>query len=306
MGECEGAILGPLFSSSIIWYLFLGGAGSGAYVIASIVGLLRGGGGMRTGGPSARLVNAGRSAGFFITLFGVVFLVLDLGRIDRAYLLFIHPTFSMASIGAYVILLFLASTAYLMALQHLGLQELTHIVTQVVTWASVIFGVAVMTYTGLLLQSLSTVSFWASLLVPVLFVLSSLSSGMAILLLCGFVLGPERAMLPFLRRISHADGAIAAIEAIVLAVFVLYMRADTSALASVELLLEDRYAEAFWAGYVLCGLVAPLLGQVFVNRKTQVRFFGALGVALLVGGFYLRYCIVNAGVHDALARSFGI
>jgi len=307
----------PLFGPSIVWYLFLGGAGSGAFVIASVAGLLgaaRGTGAgqaamgrrMAATTPEARLINTGQILGFFIVQLGVVFLIADLGRVDRAYTLFTNPTFSMASIGAWVILLFSLAAAYPMAIRHLGLPEISPALTRAVEWAGAVLGAGVMTYTGLLLQSLWVVSFWASPLVPVLFVLSSLSSGAAVLLVCGFVLGPDKAMVPLLRRVSRADAIVAALEVLALVAFLLVMRASSAGSTSTDLLLTGLYTEWFWAGYVVCGLLAPVLVQTFAHRRVQARVFGALGVLLLVGGFSLRYCIVNAGFHDAFIVAIGL
>ncbi|NTW29041.1 MAG: polysulfide reductase NrfD [Coriobacteriia bacterium] len=294
----------PVFSPSVVWYLFLGGTGSGAYAIATFIDFVRHGRVARLSCPSQKLTRAGILLGFGIVLLGVVFLLSDLGRIDRAYTLFTAPTFSIASIGAYAILLFSVCTFYGIAVRYLSMPEFSPAFTKTVELAGGVFALAVMAYAGVLLASIKAVSFWQSPFIPALFVLSSFSTGVAVLMVCA-PLRSARKFAPDLRVISHFDMVIIATEVVALAVFMMTMYADPHTLLSVQQLMVGAYSAVFWLGYVMCGLLVPLI-MLAMSRRLTTNLHALVGVLLLVGGYCLRYCVVNAGAHDAVINVFRV
>ena len=106
--------------------------------------------------------------GFFMVLLGAVLLVTDLGRIDRAYLLFTHPTFTPLSIGAWAILLFAICVFYLLGVRHLGFWEPSPAFTTGAKVAGMVFAVTIIVYAGVLFADTRAVTFWSSPLVAAL------------------------------------------------------------------------------------------------------------------------------------------
>ena len=154
------------------------------------------------------------------------------------------------------------------------------------------------TYTGVLLQSLASVLLWRTPLVPMLFVLSSASCGIATAFLAASFVEtrhPHRGPLVWLARI---DGGIVVVEAGCLAAFVLLAFAGEETAAAARALAFGELAPVFWGVLAVCGLAVPLVLERFLthgNSRTQLLWIAAL---LLVGGFALRWCIVGAGAYD--------
>ena len=154
------------------------------------------------------------------------------------------------------------------------------------------------TYTGVLLQSLASVLLWRTPLVPVLFVLSSASCGIATAFLAASFVEtrhPYRGPLVWLARI---DGGIVVVEAGCLSAFVLLAFAGEETAAAARALAFGELAPVFWGVLAVCGLAVPLVLERFLthgNSRTQLLWIAAL---LLAGGFALRWCIVGAGAYD--------
>ena len=139
---------------------------------------------------------------------------------------------------------------------------------------------------------------WRTPLVPVLFVLSSASCGIATAFLAASFVEtrhPYRGPLVWLARI---DGGIVVVEAGCLAAFVLLAFAGEETAAAARALAFGELAPVFWGVLAVCGLAVPLVLERFLthgNSRTQLLWIAAL---LLVGGFALRWCIVGAGAYD--------
>ena len=111
----EGSAL-VMVSSYIAWYLFLAGAGGGAFLLGSFVDFaLRVSNRSWLRGASA-VTDAGLLAGPVLVALGTVFLALDLGAPDQAFRLFLTPSGSLLSAGAWALALFCATAfaAFLM------------------------------------------------------------------------------------------------------------------------------------------------------------------------------------------------
>jgi formate-dependent nitrite reductase membrane component NrfD len=224
-------------------------------------------------------------------------LLADLGRTDRALILFTRPTFSPVTVGTYALALLVICSLALILLAN-ATQPPPRWAALVRRGLSVVVAVAallVMLYTGLLFFSIGTGTLLGSLLLPTLFVLSSLSTGNALLLAVSYLLN-----LPFWGdRLFRLDSAIIALELLCLTVFLITAACDPLRAASFSTLTQGPYATLFWMGAVLCGLVAPL---VLESRRFARRVASgvnlALPVALLVftGGVCLRYSVLGAAL----------
>ena len=299
-------MLGPL----IVCYLFLGGTGAGACLVLAVLGMLaprelvavQGAGGrgasrgpagahavLRPPAPYRRLLAPGYAAALVALALGMVCLLADVGRADRLLLLLTSPALSHVAVGAWSL---------------------------AVCAALALAALAVMLYTGLLLQSLNAVPLWATPWLPALFVLSSLSCGMALVLAAAQLTGAAFAFVTVLGRLAAVDAAVVVLEALVLAAFVgtalagiggdfLVDRTDEALAASAEALVAGEAAWLFWGGFVLAGLAVPFALDVALARLRRPRPALALVAAacVLAGGLAMRFCVVEAGMHPLLAMA---
>lgn len=329
-------MLGPM----IVCYLFLGGAGAGACLVLAVLGLLAprervavvidGARGrvshraasprvvLRVPEPYRKLLAPGYVAALVALALGMVFLLADVGRADRVLLLLANPTLSFVAVGAWS----LAACAVLAALVALvwgGFARRASLrAVRVLEVALAVAALVVMAYTGLLLQSLSAVPLWASPWLPVLFVLSSLSCGAALVLAVAQFTGAARTFATALGRLAAVDAVAIVLEAVVAAVFVglalagiggdfVAGRTAEALAVSAEALVAGEAAWLFWGGFVLVGLAVPLVLDAVLARSRSARPPLAIVVAacILVGGFAMRFCVVEAGMHPLLAMTVG-
>ena len=318
-------MLGPL----IVCYLFLGGTGAGACLVLAALGLLapgelvavRGAGGDGAGRrpagahavlrpPAAyrRLLAPGYRAAPVALALGMVCLLADVGRADRLLLLLTSPALSHVAVGAWSLAV-CAVLAVLAALAWDGLvRRWRFAAVQVLQAALALAALAVMLYTGLLLQSLSAVPLWATPWLPVLFTLSSLSCGSALVLAAAQLTGAASAFATVLGRLAVVDAVVIVLEAAALAVFAgtaLAGRTAEALAASAEALVAGEAAWLFWGGLVLAGLAVPFALDVILARLRRPRPAIALVAAacVLAGGLAMRYCVVEAGMHPLLAMA---
>lgn len=312
-----------------ICYLFLGGTGAGLCLALAIMGLLV---------PRAsqmpesfnRIDSTGQVYHFlFGPCYGVAFAMLfcaafclwvDLGRPDQVFVLFLNPTLTFVSFGAWTLAfcIMLAALAGLWWVRVLPMPRrwlfvAAHVVLMVVA-------IAVMLYTGLLLQSIRAVPLWDSPLIPLLFVLSSSSCGIMSVLL---IVQCSRAGMLFqstCSKIVLIDACIVALEVLVLAMFFFSLPApgavlpttetEVAALASTQLLIEGPIAMVFWGLLVVVGLLVPLvldassIGHASKSLRLPRTMYQVIPVVssltVLVGGYALRWCIVEAGISSSM------
>jgi formate-dependent nitrite reductase membrane component NrfD len=101
---------------------------------------------------------------------------------------------------------------------------------------------------------------------------------------------------------------VASTAVLVLLYLVAGSRAGGAARESVSQLVAGRISPSFYGGTVLAGIVLPIgltLGGDALALPELV-LLGAIGIASLLGDFYVKYCIVKAGVYVPLVGSAGV
>ena len=169
-----------------------------------------------------------------------------------------------------------------------------------------VLAVCVAAYTGVLLGD-AGVAFplWNMAVLPILFIVSAASTGIAVtLLITRLVAADEAAALPWLGK---AGLVLPVLElALVIALLAVAGMAGGSAgaagAASVANLVSGPYAVAFWLGFVVIGLAVPFVLELMSHRGSQSKALPMAGEAcVLVGGFMLRYLVIMAAVAVAVA-----
>lgn len=283
-----------MFGFGTIWYLFAAGAGAGLYVVQFCIDpFCR----LRRGGPRDMQLLARKLVLLapVLVCVGSMFLVLDLTRPDRFMLVFRNPD-SLISLGACLIVLFVALTSAENGLWNSSGAKLARLAVAVRIGAFAV-AVGVVLYTGLFLMGMRGVPFWRSAFIAILFAASSLSSGMALFMLL-FVASFKRSRMPrFMRRLSKADSIVLALEVVLIAAFLVAQWNGASAAAEAcWRLVAGDLAWSFWVMLVGAGLFCPLMIDVLAGRDESPALLASKSLAVLVGCFFLRYCIMEAGV----------
>ena len=278
-------VWGPM----IAWYLFLAGASAGAFLTSAFVEVKY--------PESVKMRVAGRIIAPIFLGIGLVMLMLDaeagLHNPLRFFWLIANPG-SVMTLGVYFICVFMP-----VALVSALLEVLKKPVPKWLTWVGIVFAFAVAAYTGFLLGVVKAFPLWNNAVLPILFVVSALSAGLAATSLVGLLGDRERFEQMWLIKKSHV--ILSAIEMVVLATMLVIVSAGSvEGAASVYSLVAGQYAPAFWGGIVLLGLVAPFIIEgypVFITKRVEtsmtsmvVSVIGEAGV--LVGGFMLRLLVV--------------
>jgi len=156
----------------------------------------------------------------------------------------------------------------------------------------------VVVYTGVLPASMKSRPFWHGPALPVLFMVSAISNGIAVQYLLVHVLSPGNVI--GINVVAIMEGLLTAanimlllVELIVLFIYVLTMRASAAppAAQAANAWLTGRQKLAFWVGLVVIGLVAPLVLYAVGMNITWI--LASAGV--LIGGTVLRVLIVYSG-----------
>jgi len=157
-----------------------------------------------------------------------------------------------------------------------------------ILWTSIGAGIALGTYTGLLLGTLSARPLWNTTVLGPLFLISGLSTAAAFMLL--FKPG-EFAH----HKLARWDMALIVTELAFIGLFLMTLstggRVGQTAARD---LLGGPWTGAFWGLVVLLGLVVPLLLEI-IEHKRRLRPTVMVSVLILVGGFALRWILLVAG-----------
>ncbi|WP_302392379.1 NrfD/PsrC family molybdoenzyme membrane anchor subunit [Eggerthella sinensis] len=288
-----------MFSDSITWYLFLGGGGAGAVTVLALCDLLFGRWSKRPEHLRPRWTGQ-LSSGFFMRgyllaggalVLGALCLLLDLAHPERFLYVLLYPTFSVLTFGSYVLSATVVCAVALGGIALFGTARTPVVLVRALEACAAVFGVSTMAYTGVLLSEIGFVPLWGSPLLPVLFTCSSLSVGAAVALAGAW---PSAAETPHLMRaLSRADSMLIVVEAVALAAYLAFAALALGQGGAVETLLTGPNAELFWIGFVGAGLAGPLaLDAAYAVTRTP-SFLAVAVPFVLVGGFFLRYCIVN-------------
>jgi formate-dependent nitrite reductase membrane component NrfD len=304
-----------MLSNLAIAYLFFGGAGAGALAVLIICDFLS---------PQASRIFLERKDKFYAPqpsyypffrmgfqtagaalVLAVLCLLFDLGRPDIVLLLFTNPTLSYIGIGAWVLALTVFCAIVLAVIWSVCPRGVLRVFVRVVEWAGLIASLATAAYTGLLFWSIGEGLLLGSLFLPLLFVLSSFSTGLALLFLGAGLTGATHRFASTFARLIRLDIIIIILEIASLTALMLTAASGQASSLAVHALIAGDYAPVFWVGIVSCGLVAPFAFEAPYLLRVKppameriVIMTSSLPAALLVlaGGFCLRWGIIGAGI----------
>ncbi len=317
-----------MWSWPIYWYLFLAGTGAGAIAVSSFI-YLRGPGG-NFAERYVVIAKYGALIGPLPVIIGTGLLIFELGRPFRALNImtsnFWYQTFnpSPMNYGGWLLLL-VGAVSILYALSFMSwaqiaagrrgewLDRWSTALRKPLAGACVPLALATAVYTAMLLGAMPSRPLWNTPVLWLLFTVSALSTGIAAIMLVNRIAHRSDADQTRERQFHNtgywltlSDLILIMIELVVIALFFMfaYVTVQDASHAIQILLPGGALAALFWTWVILIGLLLPLLLEVFLVIRSQYRgghfrvpylLEVALPLAVLVGGFMLRYVIVVGG-----------
>jgi len=291
-------------------YLYLAGMGAGSFVIGILISWM----GAKLDPPFLSSLNL---FGYTLNLsrvpilwgpimvaIGAPFLILDLGIKWRFMYACLNPRTSWVARGFIILSIFIIFGLVLLAKSILPFEWLHADSTlwRIPEAIALLFAFATAIYTGILLKATKSVPLWNTSLLPILFLVSALSTGSMAIILSTLGTGMLSHDAGVLKVLMGGEQVLVVIEGIVLYLFLSRRyRASEQGKDSVRLLLFGEMKMIFWGGVVLTGFIFPVVLENIASffPGNFVLIFAA-GILLLCGGFFLRLGILHAGIKDQI------
>lgn len=245
----------------------------------------------------------GAVLGPVMVLGGSLLLIADLGTKAKVYRLFSNSS-SWMSRGTWIMVIFIIfGLGY--SLPSLNLfawlpWSKTALLGNIIGVVAAVAAVLMLIYTGLVLAVIKRIPFWSTPSLPLLFLFSGLSTGIACLLLIApfFQTSIGQEIVTLLRTLVIAEVILILVQLVVLAT---YLEIAKSGEVSVVESVRSLKTPLFISGVIALGLVVPL-GLLFgIAVASDISVLSGLawatGTLLLIGGILLRYSIIRAGVY---------
>lgn len=303
----------------VVAYLFLAGVGAGSLTVSASI-FLRGGGGSR--GVHVDIARYGAFLAPIPVMVGTFLLIFELGTFEagnwfRWLNLYKVINLSPMSIGTWLLTFFIILSlvfAYTFVRNAPGLpDEKRYALRRKLAWVAVPLGIGTAVYTGVLLGAMPARPFWNTPILAMLFLVSSLSTGVAVILLARALVHREGTD-PELEKqynesgylLAASDTLLIGFELMVVFLFVMFAYltiGDVKSAVSVIMVGGDL-ATLFWIGFVAVGLVVPVVVELYyvIPRLLYFKPYAAprsaeiiVPAVVLVGGFVLRYVVLIAG-----------
>ena len=278
----------------IATYLFLAGLGGGAYiagVFADFTGL------------STKIATVGICLGFPCLLTGCMFLIADLGKPINFWRALMRPRTSWIARGTIIITIFLIINFLHIILWIWPFDVLIDSAgtRYFISILGLLFAFGTVIYTGLLLGASRPIAFWSTAMLPLLFLVSALSTGFMAVILLSSAFGALKEELSILERI---DIILIILEIFIIAFYLQATHRVSESRDSAKLVLSGSVAPLFWFGVALLGLLLPLffdlIGLLASPGSNGHAWILLASVCGIIGGLLLRQVILKGGIHAPL------
>ncbi len=296
-------------------YLFLGGMGGGGMMVSYYFCCRR---------DERKLAALSAVTSLVIVVVGVFFLILDLEKPEKFYLVLMSPhlnTRSMIFVGSSILTAFIVLGLIYITSLDVEWPSILGKIISILPWygnsgvvsltglLAAIAGFLTTFYTGVLIGVLKSVPFWHTPALPLLFVASALSTGVVGILLLNDVYALMRPKEErhkyeeYCSILGKWDAILISIELLIVFTYLfIFSYGPREAELSVQLLTAGDMAPLFLGGVVLMGLSVPLLLEYWhimsesQGKKATCALPMVAAVLVIVGGLILRYAILQSGV----------
>ncbi|MBY5922954.1 cytochrome c nitrite reductase subunit NrfD [Ferrimonas balearica] len=293
-------------------YLFLAGVSAGAVMIAMAVKRYREYHGQVV--ADSGIIKAMALIAPLAVILGLGILIIDLTKPLEFWKMMIYwnPTsvmfWGVMVLSVYIVVLFL----YMAALFHQPLMvfgrklpwlgQLLNLIKRMegsMQWILMLLAVALGAYTGFLLSALKGFPLLNNPVLPVLFLVSGISSGAAATILFSLLCFRESAHSQDIHFVHTLEKPVLMTEIFLLITFFLGLvfAGGASAEAARVALMGEFWSTVFWVLVVFCGMVLPWILQWTLPKRLTAKsgFVAALCLLSLTGVFALRHFILYAG-----------
>lgn len=309
--------------TKIIWgweiaiYLFFAGLSAGALISAILV-KWRSGNDLYGDG----IIKAGALLAFPAISLGLLLLIVDLGKPLAFWLLMfnfnMHSVMSLGVILLSVYSMFTALFALAVFREELLGWNMTGWIVRPflplidgfgrlgkwMDWLMIACAIGIAAYTGFLLSVLVAKPLMNSAALPLLFLVSGVSSGVAACIVTSLLLFKESVAQANLKHLASLDGKFVPVELVILfAMFVgMFNMGGQYAVVAGQALTVGVWAGVFWIGVIGVGLLLPLIISITLHRYERSDVLAIpegrllLNAGLvLTGVILLRFYILYAG-----------
>ncbi len=157
-------------------------------------------------------------------------------------------------------------------------------------------------YTGVLLSVVKAVPLWNTPILPFLFLVSAISTGMGL----SFDLAATMAVPEIHRRYTAmplVHMLFIGLEVVLLALFLgLALYQGGEAAESAKLILMGNRAVIFWVLVIVFGMIYPFMVHVYAFARHSHGFLSGIlsGAGIVIAGLFVRYLIVAAAIPIAM------
>jgi formate-dependent nitrite reductase membrane component NrfD len=308
--------------TALIWiYLWLAGMAGGAYLAAFAVNRY-------SGGKHDSLLRLSTYLAIPLVVLGVLLLIFELGNPIRFWHLFTQfKVISPMSMGTWILMAWVIIAMIMIVswwLQNRVSEEAAASLAALrepLSIVSAVLAAALITYTGVLL-AVSSQPLWSNtVLLPILFVISAVSTGVAILVLAAlalnafaggsmatlksalnFIFGSTEWKTPkeIVLQLAETDAIIIVLEIIAMVGYIIWLATSTSGGDALAVLISGSMAAPFWVGVVLLALFIPFALDLTIRGKA-IEVKGVMmtlttsSLCVIVGGLILRWVITSGG-----------
>lgn len=291
-----------MYSELIIAYLFLGGAAGGAFFVMSLWSLLFHRSERRL--HDRRLRMAFRVMKRLVYAVALLLLLVSMGCLfadlrvpSKALLLVTQPQATPLNFGFFVLTALALVGIALVVANSLRPRRMTGRIKAVLEVACAVASFAVMVYTAVYLFNQKAVALWNSPWLIALFLFSSASSGVSVVLLCNWFVQGRTLLLRAARPLQRVHIAVLLSEGVVLALYAAAVLGNPDTAPSLALFRDPILWQTALIGAVGMGIVAPFILETYALTCKQWRAIPVSDVICLVGGFCLRWCLIMGGAH---------
>lgn len=282
-------------------YLFLGGLGAGAYAVAAAGTFL---------GPAWEpIVNAGLYVSFPAVILGLLFLAAHLGKPFRAPKAMARPGSSWISrgvwiLGAFIVLSLIHFLGQVGPYDYISNAPEGSALPVALSIIGIVVAIFVMLYTGALLSASKGYPFWRTGVLPVLFMISAMFTGLLVTMISAVAIDQSLVKAVHLQNMALIGAGLVLVELVTILFFLhaAYRTADTR--ESAQAMAKSG---SFIFGDLILGLFVPLiifLVMYFGMADTPVESLVTAGMVAavlgLLGGLLLRLAVLSAGMQTSL------
>lgn len=232
-----------------------------------------------------------------LLILSILFLFWDLGVPKKVLYIFTRPRFTVLTFGATCLVVEVVIGLLLVAETLFYFRALKNISKIILPTICAVTSVAVMAYTGVFLLSSIGIPLWNTWTIVPLFVTSSLSCGISLVLIVGYMIKSNETLLRAYRFIGKCHLALLILESLFILLFLIAASENPSTARSWELLLAPDMLSIAVIGVCGLGIVAPLLDEILSVFQKNRFSSPIVNTMCLCGGFLLRFCIIMCGAY---------